>query len=59
MNITHCRLVDTFLAFLEREEMGDPGFEAIFKSTFKAIKLSHIVDVWKMIVKSEIERNTG
>ena len=59
--IIHCRLVDTFPAFLEQEEMEDSGFEALFKSSFpKSIKLKHTVDLWKKIVKSEAEkRNTS
>ena len=55
--LTYCRLVDTFPAFLEQEGMEDPGFEALFKSSFpKSIKLKHTVDVWKKIVKSEAEK---
>ena len=57
------RLVDTFPVFLEQEEMGDSGIEAMFKTSFpKSITLSYIVDVWKKIVRSEADvgkRNTS
>ena len=49
--------MDTFPSFLVQEEMEDPGFEALFKTSFpKSIKLRHIVEVWKKIVKCEAEK---
>ena len=52
------RLVDTFPVFLEQEELGDSGFEAIFKTSFpKSITLSYTVVAWKKIAR--IEADTG